>query len=370
MAVLLFALALSSFTGCGKKEEEISESSSSEAEIIESSTESSSSVPESSESSVEESSSEESSEAEEPEGAVSPYTGLRVEEEISNQRPIAIMLNNAPISTPQWGISEADIIVEALVEGGMTRMMGVFQNIPDDTVIGSVRSLRHSYIDFVAWFDAIIAHAGGSNLAMDALWRRTNIDNINALVYDGSYFYRDSWRLRMQAYEHSMVTTGELLHTYLSGADCRRDLQAGYNPELVFAEDASVVSGRKMEEVTVAFGSGKNTYFTYNTETGCYEGREYNEPYVDGLTEEVVPFRNLIVIQTDVWVCDQAGHQDMDLIGEGTGYICLGGQTAEITWTRRHEDAPFVFAYEDGSEVTLGTGKTYIAVIAQSGSVS
>lgn len=52
------------------------------------------------------------------------------------------MLNNLKEALPQLGQSQADIIYECLAEGGITRMMGVYQSVEGVGMIGSVRSAR------------------------------------------------------------------------------------------------------------------------------------------------------------------------------------------------------------------------------------
>ena len=54
---------------------------------------------------------------------VNPLTGLGTETDVSNKRPVSIMVNNINISLPQEGICGADIMYECLAEGGITRLM-------------------------------------------------------------------------------------------------------------------------------------------------------------------------------------------------------------------------------------------------------
>ena len=60
---------------------------------------------------------------------VNPLTGLPMEEEFVNDRPVAVMINNLKAALPQQGVSQADIIYEVLAEGGITRMLGVYQSV-------------------------------------------------------------------------------------------------------------------------------------------------------------------------------------------------------------------------------------------------
>ena len=78
------------------------------------------------------------------EGPWNPLTGMPISEEWVDRRPVAIMLNNLKAALPQLGQSKADIIYECLAEGGITRMLGVYQSVEGVGTIGSVRSSRHS----------------------------------------------------------------------------------------------------------------------------------------------------------------------------------------------------------------------------------
>ena len=66
---------------------------------------------------------------------------LNGSETISEYKPIIAMIDNSDAARPQEGIQAADIMYECEVEGGITRLMGVWNSdVPD--VIGPVRSAR------------------------------------------------------------------------------------------------------------------------------------------------------------------------------------------------------------------------------------
>ena len=89
-------------------------------------------------------------------------TGEPIDKKAGIQRPYAIMINNIKEGLPQSGVSQADVIYEAQVEGGITRLMALFQDVDDVEKIGSIRSARHYYIDFANDYDAIYVHYGQS----------------------------------------------------------------------------------------------------------------------------------------------------------------------------------------------------------------
>ena len=77
--------------------------------------------------------------------AQSLLTGEWLPEEETKNRPVAIMFGNTTDALPQYGIGEADVLYECLVEGGLTRLMGIFDNYHDAPKYGSVRSCRLYY---------------------------------------------------------------------------------------------------------------------------------------------------------------------------------------------------------------------------------
>lgn len=129
-----------------------------------------------------------------PEGMVKSYlTGEPVAEVQGRRRPVAVMLSNIISACPQSGISRAGVIYEAPVEGGITRLMGLFENYDDLEKIGSVRSCREYYVYLAAGFDALYYHYGQAAYAIPLL-ESDHIDNVNGMEYSEQVYYRTSDR--------------------------------------------------------------------------------------------------------------------------------------------------------------------------------
>ena len=74
--------------------------------------------------------------------------GALVSVDLANRHPVAVMIENSPDARPQAGLTSADIVYEAVTEGGITRFMGIFsQSYP--TKAGPVRSARSYFIDWL-----------------------------------------------------------------------------------------------------------------------------------------------------------------------------------------------------------------------------
>ncbi|MDR2615081.1 MAG: DUF3048 domain-containing protein, partial [Oscillospiraceae bacterium] len=301
-------------------------------------------------------------------GPLNPLTGLPIDLSLVNARPVAVMLNNRKIAQPQLGVSKADILIEAPVEGGITRMLALYQDIAGVGEIGSVRSARPYYVDIAQGFDAVYIHAGGSADAYTVLITRgvTRLDGVNGKKQD--IFYRDAARRRSMGYEHSMLTSGALITKYLPTYDLRLEHESGYSPGLKF-EDSYKVSGDSAESVKIAFSSSKTTSFEYRAETGEYLASQHGGEYRDGNDGERVAFSNILLIKTSVGIIkgDPDGCLEIDLIGDGDGFLAIGGRYIPIKWSKASPDSPFSFTREGGkpdSDVTLRAGRTYIGIVS------
>ncbi len=120
----------------------------------------------------------------------STLSGLWVPVEVGNRRPYAIQFSNFKTVRNQWGIGQADIVYEALVEGGITRFLAIGENFTGDR-LGSVRSSRHYFVSLADEYDAIYIHYGKTKYAVSKL-KELKIDNLDGETGIGNtVFYRD-----------------------------------------------------------------------------------------------------------------------------------------------------------------------------------
>ena len=288
-----------------------------------------------------------------------------MDEDISGNRPWAIMINNLDKALPQCGVSQADIIYEIPAEGGVTRMMAIFSDISDVEAIGSMRSIRPYYADVGLSYDAIVIHAGGSMESYTEM-SRCGIDHLDGVLgsYASETFYRDPSRMGY-GLEHSMFTTGEKLIAAADGQGFDFEHDGDYDYRLTFSENADKQCHEKAEYVQIAFNGYKTTSFTYDGDTGLYTAYEYGANYIDGNTDENMTFTNVIVLTTSISVIDDVGRLSVKLTGSGSGYFICGGKSAEITWERNSNTEAFSYYLADGTKLDLGIGATYIGIASK-----
>jgi hypothetical protein len=101
---------------------------------------------------------------------------------------LSVKIDNHEAARPQIGLERADIVFEELVEGGLTRYVGIWQSdIPD--LLGPVRSIRPMDPDIISPFGGIVAYSGGQQMFVDMM-KATPV--VNAVFdYDRTgLFYR------------------------------------------------------------------------------------------------------------------------------------------------------------------------------------
>lgn len=296
----------------------------------------------------------------------SPLTGEVIAAPMTS-RPYAVMHNNIQKAQPQCGSGSADIFYEVMVEGGITRCMGIYSSLPGDQPMGSMRSARLYYCQIAQGYDAIYVHAGGSEEAYGYL-SETKYGHIDGVNGPGAsrFFYRDQDRLNAGfALEHTMFIKASDIEAYVKDQNIPTERNEAMDYGLHFVEDGTPADGTDASTVVVNFRyGGKTTTFNYDDTAGVYNARQYGNDFIDGNTGKPLSFTNLIIIESTDKVIDNAGRLRVDTVGSGKGYFACGGKIIPITWSRDGVYDNFVYRTADGAELNLGVGKTYIGIIA------
>ena len=291
---------------------------------------------------------------------VNPLTGEELQE-VTENRPYAIMINNTAKAVPQCGISQADIIYEIIAEGSVTRFMAIFDDLSDVDVIGPVRSVRPYFFRMAKHYGAILSSAGGSDEAI-SLIKQEKYDYLNGIAGAGSAFYRDEWRRSNRGYEHSLMTTGEKLMKAAEKAKYETtmaDVDYGFH----FTDEA-MTTGEAATELTIWFyQNGKKTTMKYDEATGLYAMSQHGDAALDANDDSPITFRNVVVLEADTHIKDKKGHLEVQMTGTGKGFFARDGRVIPITWSRESASSSYVYTDESGNPVSFGVGKSYIAVV-------
>lgn len=293
-----------------------------------------------------------------------PLTGEKLEEPYTD-RPVAITINNVDPAYPHHGLNDVDVYFEMLVNDNATRGLAIYAIPENAPVVGSVRSARYNFVDVCQAYNAVLAHAGGSDEVMSEVHSR--IDNLDAMIGEGSYFYRDSTRQSQgYAFEHTLFTTGKMLVEFAQAQGLDMTQAPGTDYGLHFAPDGTP-DGEDANVVVLSFW-GKTTRMTYDPETNRYLNREYGEDMIDGNTGEREGFTNVFAIQTDV--SNYGVYHVADLLGSGDGYYASGGKIVPIQWHHEKAEDPFTFTLLDGTPLVQTIGSSYVGIVPMSSQVT
>lgn len=282
-------------------------------------------------------------------------------EEAKGKRPVAVMVNNIKPAFPQYGIAQADIIFEVLVEGNQTRFMCLYGDYTQVPKICSVRSARKYFPAISEGFDAIYVNWGMAEPI------REYIDSLDLTQFDGAsdtngLFARDTDRKAAgYSLEHTGYFDGTKLVSVLEDKDLRTDIEADKNSTaFLFNETAVAPEGEECTKVTVKFGAA-TAVLTYDEETNTYFKMHNGDAQVDGKTGTQLEFTNVFVLETDIGVDPNGTHKAINWY-EGTGYYVSNGVAQEITFMKESEEDRLILLDKDGKELSINPGKSYFAI--------
>lgn len=298
-------------------------------------------------------------------------------------RPLGIMIENSTDSRPQSGMSFADVVFEAVAEGGVTRFLAVFYCQPTK-IVGPVRSARVYFLDMIGGFgnDPLYVHVGGANTPgpANALGQIRNMgwelyNDINQFNVGFPVFWRDYERLPGVATEHTMYSNT----TQLWGVAAKRSLTNINEEEIAwdkgfekwkFKDDAPMSQRKSKQSVRFGFWENFtkfNVRWEYNKETNTYLRFNGGKAHKDKNTGKQLVAKNVVVALMDESVAqdgyDLGQHMLYETIGEGVTYVFQDGKTLVGTWSKEDRFTQMRFFNEKQQEISFNRGPIWIAII-------
>ena len=287
----------------------------------------------------------------------------------SNTRPYAVMINCHNGALPQSGLQNAYIVYEILVEGGITRMMALFKDVDVDK-IGSVRSARTQYLDYVYENDAIYVHAGG---ALDAS-ERIGSEKINDVDVDGQYGVRDTSLNR--SWEHTLFTSTKLLEKAITNKGIKKTTSQGnlltYQAESI--DFSSYNEVKEANDISIKYSDYRTSNYKYDSDKKLYLRSMNGNSNKDLVTGKQYEVKNIIVYSVKYSTYSYAGYygyQKLSNIGTGEGYYITEGVAIPIIWEKKTNNSKTVDKVkETGKELVVNDGNTYIQIYPTDGNLT
>lgn len=281
---------------------------------------------------------------------------ITIIDEESNSRPYAVMVNNYPGAVKvQTGLSDAYLIYEMPVEGGMSRSLALFKD-KTTSKIGTVRSARHNFLDYVMENDALYAHYGCSYIAESDI-PALGINNINGMVESSTY-----WRDNTRNAPHNALTSTEKL---LAAAN-RKGYRTTSDKKSVLnytADEVLLENGQAATTITIPYSSYNTVKYTYNEETKTYTRYSKGKKQTEWVTGKDVTTKNIIItFAKNYTVSGSDKLQELENKGTLKGYYITNGKAIEITCEKSDRASQTVYKDLQGNEIKVNDGNTFVQI--------
>ncbi len=294
----------------------------------------------------------------------SKLMGIKVEPAVNDKKIVAVVVENHPDARPQSGLDKASIVYETIAEGGITRFLAFFQE-NEVSEIGPVRSARTYFLDWALEYDALFAHVGGNQDALDLIGP-LGLQDINQF-FNANYFWRDNSRYA----PHNVYTTTDKLRA--AGEKANYPTTSNF-AGLSFKEDAKTTLRPQTSSATVHFsGPQYDPVYTYDRNTNTWARSLAGVPFKDKKTGTQIAPKNVVVEFTGFQYGQTRIAEQTTIIttvGSGRALFYIDGQQVEGTWEKADRKSQTVFKDSAGNSIKFNPGQTWIDVIPAGNTVN
>ena len=287
----------------------------------------------------------------------SHLNGIEVASKADLSKPVtAIMIENSPDARPHSGLKQAEVVYEAIAEGGITRFLTLFQQHKPQ-LIGPVRSLRMYYVDWLAPYQASVAHVGGSHASLQEI-RNGKYRDIDQFFNGSSY-----WRANDRRRPHNVYTSFEKLDALNAGKGYKSSQFTSFA-----RADGKASDKPNATSIDVNFSSSwYNTHYDYDKASNTYlrsiGGQASNDREEGRLAPSVV----IALHVNETTVMEDGWRQSIVTTGTGKATVFQNGTVAEYTWRKNDRFSPLELIDAASKPVALNRGQTWIAAVPNSG---
>jgi len=279
-----------------------------------------------------------------------PLTGVVDTSGLSLTRPaLTVKIENTPEALPQWGIDQADVVYEEIVNGGITRLAAVF-NSHAPAKVGPVRSVRPTDTQVVWPLGGIFAFSGGAAYAVASISTAPVklIDESSA----GTAMFRDPSRYA----PHNLFAVASALFAFKGTPT---------PPPALFSYRKSTEKpvGSKVARFVVPFPSIYAVTWTWNAATTSWDRTLFGKADVTGTGVRESP-KNVVVMFVNYvnGIGTEASYANLQ--GSGPATVFSAGKEVQGTWSRGPSKADVVqYKTAKGTTITLTPGQTWVELL-------
>lgn len=283
---------------------------------------------------------------------VSPLTGLP---HLADSKVAIVQIENTAAARPQSGIAKADLIYEMEVESSVTRLTAFFlQEYPNK--VGPVRSIRKQHIQLWSEWDFLYVFFGGSYSVKgqnpDELIEAYGINSpsVNGIRTSQSFFRSPDRKAPHNAYS-------DVAYAVEKAYD--------YKPRLrtFFFDEKAEITGTGANKIKLSYASDNRIMYEYDAKSKLYSRFINERPVVDKEDNSQLKVKNIIVQHADHFKVEGTVYTNIDLVGSGNAEYFTEGIQRKGKWMRKDLESLTIFYDEEGNELAMRPGKTYIQIV-------
>ena len=303
-----------------------------------------------------------------------PLSGKPLKLGAVDKRALLVKIDNVPLARPHYGITQADMVFEILVEGFATRLAAVFHS-QDPQTIGNIRSARLADRSLTPMVRGALVYSGTSAYEMPLIQG----DAANGRYVDLSADYTGGYyRVTFRPGPYNMFTSAAAMRQAIAahGADTPQQIPSwGFLAATDhMATIAGMAGGAAATELTIPYREDISLVkYQYDPQTRTYARFQNNAGKavrdVDAVNNQPIAAANVVIIHTEIWevpqIVDAAGSHahDMRLTGAGSATIFRDGLRQEATWSRATDTDAFTFKNSAGEKILFDQGQTWVHVV-------
>jgi hypothetical protein len=310
-------------------------------------------------------------------------------------RPLGIMVENSTDARPQSGLSSADVIYEAVAEGGITRFLAVF-HCQDAEFVGPVRSARTYFLDFISEYSEypLYTHVGGANCdastgsgcangaKADALgqirkygWGKYN--DLDQFGVPCPILCRYEDRLPNRAIEHTMYTATTKLWDFakeereITNEDADGNSWDEDFKEYTFKDDVQASSRPASQTVSFYFWDGYDDFavsYAYDKNSNTYLRSNGGEEHIDFNTKKQLAPKNVVVLFMTESKANDGYPGNLHMLygttGTGNARVYMDGKEIKAKWAKKNRTSRLMLTDSSGKEISFNRGQIWFSVVS------
>jgi hypothetical protein len=288
-----------------------------------------------------------------------PLSGLPADPDYLQAPPLAVMI---PSDSGSYGLSQASVVYEAAVEGGIPRYLALFEQV-EAGQIGPVRSARPYFVEWACPYGPLFVHWGGSPQALTLLGTSECVRPLDGQTYGRGYYFEEE---NPEVPWNNQFTSSDLLYGYLQNWEVAREVDFQGYVHQPCADTESPASH------TLSLPFVIPVQYTFEPADSGYYRTLDSQPHLDLLTGEPIRASNIAVVYVPQQLIpgDPEGRLEFETSGEGEAIVFTCGRQVPGRWVKESSAAELRLLDDQGREIILAPGSLWIEVLAPGQEVS